>query len=730
MKYINKFILFLFCFLLSVLSIQSQNKKIDSLKNELSIYKEQDSTRVQTLNRLAFSYYRINPDKSITYIEEAEKLSDSIDFKQGKGKAVFIRGVIEMTLSNFDAAIAYYNQSEQLYTEAGFEKGISNCYSGKGNVYSSLGDYKKALICYKKALQIEEEIGIVKNKPHHLYNIGLIYYYTGKYREALTNFNKVYDIYSEKGDEFRILKTLNVIALVYQQQGNYPYALKQHYKSLEIAEKLKDSSNISNSLNNIGAIYIEQENYSKALGLLKNALTIKTALKNKKGVTATKNNIASIYIKKEEIIDAIKYSNEALVLGREISAKKEIAISLNNLGFAHVSLKNYADANNYYEEAKNINISIENQEGLSNSYLGIADAYMEQKKYNKALPNALKSLKISEKLTLLNYQRDAHEMLSKIYKSKGEYKKSLYSYKQFKILNDSLFNKESIEKITQLEYEYKYKQVLDSASIRELRLTKTVKTVNQDLEKSQRNLFLGVIAFLISALVLGIVIFYLKLRNEKAKTQNIAIEQKLLRSQMTPHFIFNSLSVLQGMILNKEDKKSMFYLSKFSKLLRITLENSRDKMVPLHQELEAVNNYLELQNLEESQSYNYTILVDVTIDKTLFKIPPMLIQPFIENAVEHAFKNIKENRKIDVQLSYLNKELICTITDNGIGINAQNGNISKDKKSLATTITSERLKMLSKDFNIKGSVSIEDRQKYNEQGTIVTLVIPYKIDVA
>ncbi|OUS02824.1 hypothetical protein A9Q86_01890, partial [Flavobacteriales bacterium 33_180_T64] len=114
----------------------------------------------------------------------------------------------------------------------------------------------------------------------------------------------------------------------------------------------------------------------------------------------------------------------------------------------------------------------------------------------------------------------------------------------------------------------------------------------------------------------------------------------------------------------------------------------------------------------------------------LFKIPPMLIQPFIENAVEHAFKNIKENRKIDVQLSYLNKELICTITDNGIGINAQNGNISKDKKSLATTITSERLKMLSKDFNIKGSVSIEDRQKYNEQGTIVTLVIPYKIDVA
>ena len=188
--------------------------------------------------------------------------------------------------------------------------------------------------------------------------------------------------------------------------------------------------------------------------------------------------------------------------------------------------------------------------------------------------------------------------------------------KRIKIIKS--FNKENIEKITQLEYEYKYKQALDSASIRELQLTKTVKDTSQNLEKSQRNLFLGVIGFLLTAIILGGIIFFLKFRNQKTKTHNIEIEQKLLRSQMTPHFIFNSLSVLQGMILNNEDKKSVLYLSKFSKLLRITLENSRDKMVPLHQELEAVNNYLELQNLEVSQSYQYTILVDDKIDVSLF----------------------------------------------------------------------------------------------------------------
>jgi LytS/YehU family sensor histidine kinase len=195
---------------------------------------------------------------------------------------------------------------------------------------------------------------------------------------------------------------------------------------------------------------------------------------------------------------------------------------------------------------------------------------------------------------------------------------------------------------------------------------------------------------------------------------------------MTPHFIFNSLSVLQGMILNKEEKKSVHYLSKFSKLLRITLENSRDKTVSLSQELTAVQDYLTLQNLE-SEAYKCTILVEDSIDAELFEVPPMLIQPFVENAIEHAFINQSEDKMIDIRLTYLDKKLICTITDNGIGINQKREHKKKDKKSLATTITSERLKVLSKDFKMEGSVEIEDRQKFNEKGTRVTLVIPHKL---
>ena len=399
---------------------------------------------------------------------------------------------------------------------------------------------------------------------------------------------------------------------------------------------------------------------------------------------------------------------------------------MNNIGDVHLRLKDYKAALKFYSEAKLINIEIGDQPGLCNSYLGTASTLVFQKKYKEALDYAIKSKEISDKVGLLDFQSDVNELLSEIYKNLGDYKKAFESHQQFKLFNDSLFNKENIEEIAQIENEYKYKDQLESANNRELKLTQTVKTTSKDLQKSRQDYLYAIIISLLVIMLLGAVIFYLRLRNIKSKTQNIIIEQKLLRSQMTPHFIFNSLSVLQGMILNKEEKKSVMYLSKFSKLLRIILENSRFKTVSLDQELAAIDNYLALQNLE-NQSYHYSIIVDEHIDQHSIEIPPMLIQPFVENSIEHAFGNQIEDKTIAIHVKYSNEQLICTITDNGIGVNTQKESPRKDKNSLSTTITSERLKILSKDFKKKGSISIVDRKVTNESGTLVTLVIPYKL---
>jgi len=354
----------------------------------------------------------------------------------------------------------------------------------------------------------------------------------------------------------------------------------------------------------------------------------------------------------------------------------------------------------------------------------LAETYLKQGNYDTSERYLNLSLSLANDLGILAAQKEASELLTEVYTKKGHYKKAFESHQLFKKYNDSLFNKESIEKITQLEYEYKYKQALDSASIRELKLTKTVLATSEDLEKSKRNYLWAIIGVLLISIISGGAIFYQKLNNAKAVTQNAIVEQKLLRSQMTPHFIFNSLAVLQGMILNKEEGKSVSYLSKFSKLLRLILENSRDKMVLLSKELEAVDNYLQLQNLE-SDTIHFQIAIGKNIDPSALKIPPMLIQPFVENAVEHAFKNNPSKREINIEVSFQNSDLTCVIVDNGIGIDAQPETANPQKTSLSTIINKERLEFLSKDVKKKGSITIEDRKKYHENGTIVTLLIPY-----
>ncbi|MEZ4796076.1 MAG: tetratricopeptide repeat protein [Flavobacteriaceae bacterium] len=722
--------LLIISFLVFSALVFSQNKVIDSLKIELENHKTKDTTRVNLLNELAFSYLGKDIPKSLEYIEESNELAKSIDFKKGNAKALYLHGFAQSELSDFDKGFQFMEKALKLYKTINDKLGISECYNGMGEILQNKGERKDAIAYYLKSVGVNEAIGNMKGVASDYISIGVAYYEIGDYNEALNHYEKALQINKKIDNDEGISRCLINIGNIYIVKGNFPRAIEYQHEALKINEKRKDTTLISLTLNNLGVIYNNLENHEKAIPFVQRALEIQKKSGDKKRIAETLNNLGTLYVNINNYDYAYKYLKEALHICEDINNKFIEGYTLNNIGYVFLNKKNYHNSLEYYEKARIINLNTGNKRALLTTYFGLARVYTSLEKYAEALSYALKSKSISQDFKLVELERHIHELLVKIYKNTGDYKKALENHEQYKILSDSIFNKTNTEKIAQIEAEYKFRQQLDSLSINELKLTKTVLTTSQDLEKSKRNLFLGVIGFLITALILGGIIFFLRLRNEKTKTQNIVIEQKLLRSQMTPHFIFNSLSVLQGMILNKEDKKSVYYLSKFSKLLRLTLENSRDKMVPLSQELEAVNSYLELQNLEASQSYDYTILVDKNIDETLFKIPPMLIQPFIENAIEHAFEDRKDNRKIDIQLKYIIDELICTIKDNGIGIDAQNGHNRRDKKSLATTITSERLKMLSKDFNIEGSVRIEDRKKYNEQGTIVTLVIPYQKDVA
>lgn len=716
-----------FCFVVFLgLNLQSQNTRIDSLKRELLLHTEQDTIRINLLNDLAFSSYRKDINITLSYLKEAEKLSETIDYKKGKAKSIYIKGVTEVIQSNFAPAVSLFENAIDVYNSIDAKKGVSACYNGLGIAFYYQGNYTKSIEYYEKSLVIDKEIGDKKSIAAAMTNLGSSYADIGKYPEAIDYYQKGLKINQELNNKTRISNCLNNLGTVYDDQGNIPLALKCYRQSLFISEEMGDSLGIAKSLNNIGVTYKHQEKYDKALAFYKKSLAIHERNKNKKNIAQIKNNIGNIYKHKKDYNTALSFLKESLKISQEINDLDNVSRCFNNIGNVYDQTEQYNLAMDYYTKAKIIKTKIGDQSGLCDSYLGLASTLNSQKNYVKALSYALKSEELSQKLKLLNSQRDVRKLLSQLYKNTGDYEKSLANHELYKTLNDSVFNKKNIDKLAQIEYEYKYKQELDSASLRELKLTKTVKTTSKNLETSQRNSFIAIIVILLISIVSGAFIFILKLRHVNAKNQNILIEQKLLRSQMTPHFIFNSLSVLQGMILNKEEGQSISYLSKFSKLLRTILENSRHKAVLLSNELSAIDSYMALHNLDAKPPYDYFLSIDESVNINQFKIPPMLIQPFIENAIEHAFGNKTRNKEIKVDITFKNSILKCTIADNGKGINTDSHKIKTDKNSLATTITSERLKILSNDFNMQGSLDIKNRALFNEQGTLVTLIIPYK----
>lgn len=239
---------------------------------------------------------------------------------------------------------------------------------------------------------------------------------------------------------------------------------------------------------------------------------------------------------------------------------------------------------------------------------------------------------------------------------------------------------------------------------------------------------------LIAVSSLSIVIFILAvllIRQSRLRALHNALilKQKLLRSQMNPHFIFNILGSIQTFILQEDPEKASRYLAKFSKLVRNILDNSVEEYVTLEREISTVENYLELQKIRYPGKFDYYIRVDERIVKEEVFIPPMLCQPFLENALEHGIKHRQDQGRIDVDLELREKNLVISITDDGIGRERARELESaqlNNHQSMATNITAERLKILNKKTKKNIQFEITDLKDHNGSalGTRVTFIFP------
>ena len=239
-----------------------------------------------------------------------------------------------------------------------------------------------------------------------------------------------------------------------------------------------------------------------------------------------------------------------------------------------------------------------------------------------------------------------------------------------------------------------------------------------------------IIAFIIIIVLAGVIIFY-RWNQTQIKQQQLAAEmsQKLLRSQMNPHFVFNAMSVIQSYIYDNDTVNSSKFLVNFSRLMRLILENSPKEHIPINTEVEILEKYLEMQKLRFQERFEFNIHVDEALYDEAAIIPPMITQPFIENAIEHGQLHTIEGGFIRVSFKKEENMLMIRIEDNGIGRKASRENKkSSAHKSMAMTITKDRIDNLNKKYHTDGFMEIKDYNKSLETGTKVLISLPYRVD--
>ena len=706
MKY---FFCLLFLFILSF-SYSQNTHKIDSLL--ICLKKTQaDSSKVNCLNELSIAYRTIsNYDTALYYATAALQLSQQLAFKRGIAKANNRIGNIYLEQADYSKALDYYLKALKIDQELNNKSGIGKQLGNIGIIYFKQGDYSNALNYCFNALSIAEELGEKNEIAAQLGNIGNAYGEQGDYSKTLDYYFKALTILEELGNKNRIGMQLTNIGAVYDKQDDYPKALSYYFKALHVCEETGNKRLRALLLVNIGTVYIGQKNYSRALDYCSGALKISEEIGDKNGIMTELNNIGLVYDEQKKYNPAIDCYFRALKMGKELGDKRHITINLANIGDLYTTLSRYADAYIYLYRALAISDSIGAKNEVQMQYGNLSDLY---EKSTVPLCDSM-----GGKLLTVEQMR----------------LRALYYYKRSIAIRDTLFSQENKKQLVRKEMNYEFEKKEEAKKAEH---DKEMAVAEAELRSAtfERNAWVGsALALLMTGLLL---IFYLraKRRNEKIsmEKQLIELEQKALSLQMNPHFIFNSLNSISSFISQNDPVSAKKYLSKFASLMRLILENSRESFIPLQQEIDTLTCYLDLEQLRFENKFNFQIQVAPGIETDALVIPPMLIQPQIENAILHGLLPKEEGKgKISVFFYLKENEIICEIEDNGVGRKKAaelNYHYGESHKSLALQVTEERLEVINaqtKDKNRIAALQIIDLQdeQNNSIGTKVILNLP------
>ena len=387
-------------------------------------------------------------------------------------------------------------------------------------------------------------------------------------------------------------------------------------------------------------------------------------------------------------------------------------------GQIYLSQKKLPLALDYTNKALALEAHLGSEENKMKVQVNLANIYYEMGNYKKSIQyfELFRAKAIAS--AAIKYEKDALEGLSKCHLALGDYQKAYDYLERGFALRDSILDEAKQRQLKELEVQYdSYKKDQKNVLLAKERDIQTL--------RANRNTTFTYSAILVLILVLLMSYLFLRQYRARAAQQTLKLNYRLLRNQMNPHFIFNSLAAIQSFVYKSEPKEAGKYLSSFAKLVRAILENSREDYISLSKELQWLENYLKLQLLRFDNKFDYHIEIDDNLDIDSVQIPPMLTQPFIENALEHGLKNIDYQGELDISFQIKEDLLVISVRDNGIGLaEAAENTQPSEHVSLATIITKERLQFLNQ---YKRRKIIFDIRDVSPKGVLVSFSIPLNL---
>lgn len=677
--------LVLICNAISVCSAR-QNTAIDSLERELANHASDDEDKLDLLNKLSTAYSVVDPEKGLQYAEQLIELGNR--------------------LRHFS--------------------GMAEGYSAKARSLSVLGKDSLAIAAYEKSRSIYMEHGEPNGAAVGNYNLGILYNNAGRYREALAIYEEVFEAFKQTGRKDHILGALNSLGVTYFYLGDHLTAIDYYYKGIEVAESINDSLQLGNLYLNIGLIYKRISKLEEAIDMYQRAGTIMPETTDKTFRVNLLGNMASAYDEMEETQKAIALYEQALALAKDIGFKRGEASNLTNLGVVYFGINDYVRSMEYLNRGLSVYEQTPDNASLSLIYgyqgriwsvasdvelleMGLDPA----DKFSQAMQLSLRSLEIAKEIGHSMHEYWAYYNLSVIYEQQHRYQEALEAHKAFVDIRDRLEGEEQNMDMLRLEMEYEMGK-RDALALAEIEQHKTARNT--------------IIAGGILLLVMGTggAVAYKKRQDSLKKQRELAFraslsetEMRVLRLQMNPHFIFNSLNSISDYISRNDIESADYYLAKFAKLMRGILENSEEPEIPLADELQMLQLYMQLEASRLGGKFTHEISVDDNIDANETMVPPLILQPFVENSIWHGLSRKEGQGKIKIEVTKDNGMIRCVVEDDGIG--RRSPQVTKNgRKSYGTNITSDRIEMLNKLKNANASVHVIDL----EQGTRVEVKLP------